>query len=68
MIEVEKATYAVKRMFELLEVSRSGIYRWRARREGGPTPAQGRLAELDAKVAASHARLRRCLRGTADSG
>jgi putative transposase len=55
VIEVEKATYAVKRMCELLEVSRSGFYRWRARREGGPTPAQRRRAELDAKVAASHA-------------
>jgi putative transposase len=55
VIEAGKATYAVKRMCELLEVSRSGFYRWRALREGGPTPVQRRRAELDAKVAASHA-------------
>ena len=51
MIEAEKATYTVKRMCELLEVSRSGFYKWRKSRDGGPTPAQRRRAELDAKVA-----------------
>ena len=30
MIEAEKATYTVKRMCELLEVSRSGFYKWRS--------------------------------------
>ena len=35
MIEAEKATYPVKRMCDLLEVSRSGFYKWRVRREGG---------------------------------
>ena len=55
MIEAEKANYTVSRMCGLLEVSRSGFYRWRARREGDPTPVQRRRAELDAKVAASHA-------------
>ena len=55
MIEAEKATDPIKRMCELLEVSRSGFYLWRARRDRGPTPSQQRRAELDAKVAASHA-------------
>ena len=55
MIEAEKATYSIKRMCELLEVSRSGFYKWRQTREGGPSPAQQRRAELDAKVAKFHA-------------
>ncbi|BBU21642.1 IS3 family transposase [Mycobacterium xenopi] len=55
MIEAEKATYPVKRMCECLEVSRSGFYKWRKSRERGPTPAQQRRAELDAKVAKFHA-------------
>lgn len=55
MIEAEKATYTVKRMCELLEVSRSGYYKWRKSRDRGPTPAQQRRAELDAKVAMFHA-------------
>ena len=53
MIEAEKATYTVKRMCELLEVSRSGFYKWRKSRDGGPSPSQRRRAELDAKVAGS---------------
>jgi hypothetical protein len=28
VIEAEKATYSIKRMCELLEVSRSGFYKW----------------------------------------
>ena len=55
MIEAEKATYTVKRMCDLLEVSRSGFYKWRVRRDRGPSPLQRRRAELDAQVAASHA-------------
>ena len=55
MIEAEKASYPIKRMCELLEVSRSGFYQWRASRDRGPTPSQRRRAALDAKVAASHA-------------
>ena len=51
MIEAEKATYTVERMCELLEVSRSGYYKWRKSRDSGPTLAQQRRAELDAKVA-----------------
>jgi putative transposase len=54
VIEAEKATYTVKRMCELLEVSRSGFYKWRAGRDAGPTPAQLRRRELDTKVAAFH--------------
>src|SRR5258707_3108182 len=42
-------------MCGLLEVARSGFYRWRASQDRGPTPSQRRRAELDAKVAASHA-------------
>lgn len=41
-------------MCALLEVSRSGFYKWRARRDREPTPTQQRRAELDAKVAAFH--------------
>ncbi len=55
MIEAEKATYSIKRMCELLEVSRSGFYKWRKTRDGEPSPAQQRRTELDAKVAAFHA-------------
>ena len=54
MIEAEKATYTVRRMCELLEVSRSGFYKWRKTRDAGPSPAQRRRAEMDAKVAAFH--------------
>ena len=54
MIEAEKATYTVKRMCGLLEVSRSGFYKWRASRDRGPTPSQRRRAVLDTKVAAFH--------------
>jgi putative transposase len=55
VIEAQKATYPVKRMCELLEVSRSGFYKWRATRDRGPSPSQQRRAALDAQVAASHA-------------
>ena len=54
MIEAEKASYPIKRMCELLQVSRSGYYKWRAAAAAGPSPAAQRRAELDAKVAASH--------------
>ena len=55
VIEAEKATYTVERMCELLEVSRWGYDKWRKSRAGGPTPAQQRRAELDAKVAEFYA-------------
>jgi putative transposase len=41
-------------MCELLEVSRSGLYTWRATRQAGPSAAAVRRAELDAKVAEFH--------------
>lgn len=54
MIEAEKAQFTVSRMCQLLEVSRSGFYKWRAGRDRGPSPSQQRRAALDAKVAALH--------------
>jgi hypothetical protein len=33
VIEAEKATYTLKRMRDLQEVSRSGFYKWRVRRD-----------------------------------
>jgi putative transposase len=54
VIEAEKATYTVSRMCGLLEVSRSGFYKWRKSRDGGRSPSRQRRAELDAKVADFH--------------
>lgn len=54
MIEAEKAIYTVSRMCGLLEVSRSGFYKWRQSRDGGPSPSRQRRAELDAKAADFH--------------
>lgn len=54
MIEAEKATYPIKRMRELLEVSRSGYYKWRRAREAGPSPTAARRGALDAKVPRSN--------------
>jgi transposase InsO family protein len=54
VIEAEKATHAVSRMCALLEVSRSGFYKWRKSRDDGPSPSQQRRAELDAQVAQFH--------------
>jgi len=54
VIESEKATYAVKRMCELLQVSRSGFDKWRKSTAEGPSPAAQRRAELDAAVAGFH--------------
>ncbi len=41
-------------MCELLDVSRSGFYKWRKSQAAGPSPAARRRAELDVKVAALH--------------
>jgi putative transposase len=38
VIEAEKASFPVKRMCELLEVSRSGFYKWRKTRAACPWP------------------------------
>jgi transposase InsO family protein len=54
VIEAEKATYTVKRMCALLEVSRSGFYKWRANHDAGPSPARRRRAAIDVQVAAFH--------------
>jgi putative transposase len=54
VIEAEKAIYTVPRMCALLEVSRSGFYKWRKSRDDGPSPSQQRRAELDAQVAQFH--------------
>jgi transposase-like protein len=54
VIEADKTGYTVQRMCELLEVSRSGFYKWRKSRQVGPTPVQQRRAVLDTKVAAFH--------------
>jgi putative transposase len=54
VIEAEKASYRITRMCKLLEVSRSGFYKWRTSRDAGPTPAQRRRRELDTKIAAFH--------------
>lgn len=42
-------------MCRLLEVSRSGFYKWRTSQAGGPSSAAVRRAHLDAAVAAAHA-------------
>jgi transposase InsO family protein len=54
VIEAKKAVYPITRMCELLEVSRSGYYKWRKAPTLGPSPAARRRAELDTKVAAFH--------------
>ena len=45
-MEAEKAIYRVKRMCELLEVSRSGFNKWRKNCDSGPTSSQQRRAAL----------------------
>jgi putative transposase len=54
VIEAEKANYTVSRMCGLLEVSRSGFYKWRRSRDATPSPSRQRRAELDAQVAEFH--------------
>ena len=54
-MESECANHEVSRMARLLEVSRSGFYKWRAiqsREEA--TPAEQRRADLDKRILASH--------------
>lgn len=52
VIEAEKANFTITRMTSLLEISRSGFYKWRATQAAGPTPAQQRRAAIDVKVKA----------------
>jgi putative transposase len=55
-MEAECATYEISRMARLLEVSRSGFYRWRAARARTElSPTEQRRADLDAKIVAIHA-------------
>lgn len=54
-MEAEYANFDVTRMARLLEVSRSGFYRWRTSRgEVAVSPAQQRRDDLDAMIAAVH--------------
>jgi len=55
VIEAEEAIHAAMRLCELLEVSRSGFYKWRKARDGGASPPQPRRADMDAGVAKFHA-------------
>jgi putative transposase len=55
IIDAEKANLTIVRMTGLLEVSRSGFYKWRATEQAGPTPTQQRRDAIDAKVKAFHA-------------
>ncbi len=54
MIEAEKAIYGVSRCVQLLGVSRSGFYAWRARQGSGPGPRAARRAVLSEKIVALH--------------
>lgn len=54
VIEAEKAGFTITRMTRLLEVSRSGFYKWRATMAAGPSPAQQRRDLIDAKVRGFH--------------
>lgn len=53
-IEAQNANFTVTRMTGLLEVSRSGFYKWRAAHAAGPSPAQQRREVIDAKVKEFH--------------
>lgn len=54
-MEAECANHEVSRMARLLEVSRSGFYKWRASRaREEPTAAEQHRAELDQRILASH--------------
>ena len=54
MIDVERAFFEVTRMVELLDVSRSGYYKWVAARDAGPGPQALRRAELTEKIRHAH--------------
>jgi len=54
-MEAECANHEVSRMARLLEVSRSGFYKWRAdRAREEPTAAEKRRCDLDERILASH--------------
>ena len=54
LIDAEKTNYSITRMISLLDVSRSGYYKWIAARAADPSPAAVRRAGLDVKVAKFH--------------
>ena len=51
---VECANFEVKRMARLLDVSRSGYYRWHEARRRDPLASEQRRADLDAKILSFH--------------
>ena len=52
-MEAECANFEIDRMARLLEVSRSGFYKWRASQQRA-TPAQRRRDEIDEQIASFH--------------
>jgi putative transposase len=54
LIDAEKTNFTITRMISLLNVSRSGYYKWVAAQAAGPSSTAVRRAALDAKVAAFH--------------
>jgi hypothetical protein len=63
-LRVEKATYSVSRMSDLLGVSRSGYYAWAARLDNPP----GVRADLTVKIKVAHDASNGGERGTQDPG
>jgi putative transposase len=58
-METECANFSIERMSRLLEVSRSGFYKWR-HAQGQPSPMALRRDEIDTKIETFH----RASRGT----
>ena len=54
-MDAEKADYSIRRMAELLRVSRSGFYDWARREVAPPSPAQQRRVVLTERIIAFHA-------------
>ena len=53
-MDSEKARYAICRMARLLDVTRSGYYAWKKRRQAGPSKRVRAQRNLDGQVAAVH--------------
>ena len=68
MIEAEKATYPVKRMCDLLEVSRSGFYKWRKSRDRRPVARRSGDVPSSTPRSPTSTGLRRRVRRSADPG
>lgn len=54
-MDSEKAHYAIRRMARLLEVTKSGYYAWKKRRQTGPSKRARAQRSLDGQVAEIHA-------------